>query len=605
MQTSEFATAKQIFLLLRRVRIHGGYFLVPVVLFLFTSALEGIGMGLLIPILHGFLEQDFSFIKDIPGITTILSFLSPDLNLRDRTLFVVLMGIFVTVILLKNILRYAATTSMAYLSTRALHHLRKQLFEAYLGFGKLYFDRSSIGHHSTVLSNFTISALAPVFLLDRFVHSLFSILMYIIVMCFISWKLTLIAIPLFVVLHMMVKGMILSIQHMSHAIAENASALGKKSMEILSTIPLVKAYNMEQRERKNYADMSDEGARLDFRSYAVLHLIHPLQEVILLFAVIALVAFMLSLLVSGDATTAPSFLVYFYLVLNIASRFGTLSGLRGNLAKAQGPVQEILHIFDHAGKEIVPEGKRVFRGLERRIAFSDVRFSYGGEREILRGLSFSVEKGKVTAIVGPTGAGKTTIISLLLRYYDCPSGGIFMDDTDIREFVIGSLRTHIALVSQETLLFHDSLRGNITYGIPGASEQALTEAVRRARLADFVQKLPHGLDTVIGDRGVKLSGGEKQRVSIARALLKGSEILILDEATSSLDAETERLIQEAMDDAMQGKTAIVIAHRLSTIRRAEKIIVIENGRCKEEGTLEELKAKGGTFSRLWEAQKFD
>jgi len=191
-----------------------------------------------------------------------------------------------------------------------------------------------------------------------------------------------------------------------------------------------------------------------------------------------------------------------------------------------------------------------------------------------------------------------------MRYYDCPPGTIILDDKDIRDFSLPSLLDHIALVSQETFLFNESLRYNITYGLAEVSEEQLQDTVERARLSEFVQSLPKGLDTLIGDRGVQLSGGEKQRVSIARALLKGAEILILDEATSSLDTKTEKLIQEAIDEAVRGRTTIVIAHRLSTIQHADHIVVIEQGRCLEQGALEELLAKKGTFYELWEEQKF-
>ncbi len=605
MATKELTTVQQIFFLLRRIHMHWGYFLIPTFLFLIVASLEGVGMGLLIPILHGFLQKDYSFIKDIPGIATVLSFLPGNLDLDDRMLFVILMGSFVVVILLKNILRYCATLSMSYLGVRTLHHLRKQVFNTYLSFGKLYFDRTSVGHHSTVLSQFTTYALQPLLTIDRFIHALFSIVVYIIVMCFISWKLTLFAIPLFFILHYGVKGMIVRLRHLSVSIAERTSALGKKGIEILSLIPLVKARNMEEEERHRFAAISDEGAKLAFRAKIVEHIIHPLQEMVTLFAVLLLVAFMLHLLVREQSVAAPSFLIYFYLVLNIVNRFGTLTGLRSNLANATGPVAEIVQLFDRTEKHMVPDGKRECTGLQRAITFRNLHFSYGEDREILRDLSFSIEQGKVTAIVGPTGAGKTTIISLLLRYYDCPPGSLFFDDADIREFTAASLRSHIALVSQETLLLHDTLRNNITYGASRVSEEQLLVVVERARLLDYVEELPQGLETLIGDRGVKLSGGEKQRVSIARALLAGADILILDEATSSLDSKTEKLVQEAVEEVIRGKTAIVIAHRLFTIKNADKIVVIEEGRCIEEGTLEELKGRQGVFAAHWEAQKFD
>ena len=264
----------------------------------------------------------------------------------------------------------------------------------------------------------------------------------------------------------------------------------------------------------------------------------------------------------------------------------------------------VLEIFNEEGKYFVRGGATTFPGLQHSINFKNLTFSYFDDRQVLQGVSFDVQKGKMTAIVGPTGGGKSTLISLLMRYYDCPPSTLFIDGTDIREFTLESYLGRVALVSQETLLLHDTLRYNITYGLHDVSEERLQEALKRARLQDFIGKLPQGLDTLIGDRGVRLSGGEKQRVSIARALLKNAEILILDEATSSLDSRTEALIQEAIDDAVSGRTSIVIAHRLSTIKHADKIIVVDEGRIAEQGMLQELLEKEGAFFALWEQQRF-
>jgi ABC-type multidrug transport system fused ATPase/permease subunit len=252
----------------------------------------------------------------------------------------------------------------------------------------------------------------------------------------------------------------------------------------------------------------------------------------------------------------------------------------------------------------VQSGDEIFAGLSKDISFRNVQFAYVPGRAILKNVSFAIQKGGMTAIVGPTGSGKTTIISLLMRYYDCAPGSIFLDGKDIRSFTLESYLGKVAFVSQDTLLLHDSLRNNIAYGMSEVSEERLMDAMRRARLLDLVASLPHGADTLIGDRGVQLSGGEKQRVSIARALLKDAPILILDEATSSLDSQTERLIQEAIDDAVVGRTAIVIAHRLSTIKNADHILVMEDGRIVEEGTRDQLMQNRKLFFHLWEEQKF-
>jgi len=211
----------------------------------------------------------------------------------------------------------------------------------------------------------------------------------------------------------------------------------------------------------------------------------------------------------------------------------------------------------------------------------------------------------MTAIVGPTGAGKTTAVSILLRLYDCEAGKVFIDGDDIREFTLTSLKDHMAYVSQDTLLFNETLRNNIIYGVEEpVSEDRLVYIIEQAQLEDFVKQLPQGIDTLVGDRGVKLSGGEQQRASIARAMLKGSEILILDEATSSLDTNTELLIQSAIEKAIHGRTTIVIAHRLSTIKHADWIVFLDKGQVVEQGTMDDLLLKKGRFYKSWEQQRF-
>ncbi len=360
---------------------------------------------------------------------------------------------------------------------------------------------------------------------------------------------------------------------------------------------------MEGTEQRRFTEISDEKARLDFMDNAVQAAILPLQEVITMLVATGILVGALSLFGRDQIASAPALIVYFYIIVNAASKFGTLSGYRATLATASGPLDAVLSVFDEDGKFFVRGGDQKFSGLTRDISFKNLSFGYT-DRTVLHDVSFTIKKGGMTAIVGPTGSGKSTLVSLLMRFYDCPPGTILVDAKDIRSFTLDSYLSHTALVSQETLLLNDSLRNNILYGLENVSEERLQDAVQRARLGDFIARLPKGLDTPIGDRGVRLSGGEKQRVSIARALLKGAEILMLDEATSSLDSQTEKLIQEAIDEAITGRTAIVIAHRLSTIKHADAIVVVQNGKIAETGTLDDLLQKKGVFFRLWEEQKF-
>lgn len=600
----ETSTIGKTFALLRKIGINPAYLLIPIALSVLAAGFDGFGMGMLIPLLKGFMEKDFSFVKDISILSSLLHILPVSVSGNDQMVFGVLLSGFIVVFILRNVFKFLNSMSVGYFSERTHHHLRKTIFKKYLSFGKLFFDRTTIGHHSMLLLTYSQSALNPIQSIDGFIGALFSLSVYFTVLCFISWKLTLAALPLFFLLHLVIKIMIVRIKSASYILKDRGNDLGKKSIEILSTIPLVKSTRMEQNEQRLYSEISDTKARLDFRVRMLLAAILPLQEIVTLLAAACIFVGMILLFGREQLASAPALVVYFYIIINASGKFGYLSGYRGTLAAASGPLEEVLRIFDGRDKFVVQGGEHLFSGLHRSIDFRNLSFAYQDDRAILQNISFAVCKGQMTAIVGPTGAGKSTLVHILMRYYDCPPASLFLDDRDIRDFSLDSYLQHVALVSQETLLLHDSLRANIAYGLENVTEEALQEAVKRARLAEYVEQLPQGIDTLIGDRGVKLSGGEKQRVSIARALLRNADILILDEATSSLDSRTEKYIQEAIDEVVKGRTSIVIAHRLSTIRHADRIIVLNEGRVAEEGALDELLDRKGLFFTLWEEQKF-
>lgn len=238
-----------------------------------------------------------------------------------------------------------------------------------------------------------------------------------------------------------------------------------------------------------------------------------------------------------------------------------------------------------------------------KIEFKDVHFSYEA-REVIKGISFTINKGETVALVGASGGGKSTITDLLSRFYDVNSGSITVDGIDLRDYYLSSLRTHIGTVSQDVVLFNDTIKANIALGKIGATDEEIVKAAKIANANDFIMEAPNGYDTNIGDRGAKLSGGQRQRLSIARAVLKNPDILILDEATSALDTQSEKVVQEALNSLLYGRTSLVVAHRLSTIQNADKILVIEDGRIVETGTHTELIAKGGEYKKLIDIQKF-
>jgi len=282
--------------------------------------------------------------------------------------------------------------------------------------------------------------------------------------------------------------------------------------------------------------------------------------------------------------------------------FKRLSRLYGINLQAMAAITRVLSVLDREPTVKERPGSAAFSGFKNSIEFNDIDFSYDKEISILKGINIKIPKGEILAIVGLSGAGKSTLVSLLPRLYDPCKGSVLIDGKDVKDFSIVSLRSQIGIVSQETILFNDTVANNIAFGLPEAKTERIIEAAKAANAHNFIMKMPDGYQTFIGDRGLRLSGGEKQRLALARALFKDPPILILDEATSQLDTESERLVQEAIDRLMAHRTVLVIAHRLSTIEHADNIVVFDDGSIVESGTHAELLGKGGVYKRLHELQ---
>lgn len=586
-----------------RMGVRPSFFILPTALSLVSSLCEGLSVGLLIPAAKGIIDKDFGFMRSFIARFSFIRIL-PDVFVSDTSLFVFFLSAVFCASLLKNILDYFSAIIIIRQEHKVASNIRKLVFGRYLTFGKLFFDRSAMGSLAEVVSNFSRTIAGELMMLEKIKTALFTLIVYIGIMFMISWKFTAFVILMIPLISYSSRWLDIKIRAMSMLNTEFYKNLGRNLFNVLSCIVLVKLYNSEERERGRFNRISDQAADAEFDIGKRQQLLYPLQNTLLLVLQLALVSFMALIAIMGRRGDLAEFIIFLYALRRASVHMAVFGKANASFAKMTGPVSEISRVLDDNDKFFIADGKRHFEGLRQKIELKNLNFSYLPNMEVLKGITFSVEKGKMTAIVGPTGAGKTTIINLILRLYECPSATIFMDGVDIRDFSLKSLRGHMALVSQHNLLFNDTIRFNITYALAEVNEEKLIDAVKRARLYDFIMQLPEGLDTCIGDRGVRLSGGESQRVSIARALLKGAEILILDEATSSLDTKTERLIQEAIDEAIKDRTSIVIAHRLSTIKNADKIIAIENGRVIEEGTLQELLAKNGAFYEYWTAQKF-
>jgi ATP-binding cassette, subfamily B, bacterial MsbA len=371
--------------------------------------------------------------------------------------------------------------------------------------------------------------------------------------------------------------------------------------ETILGMRVIKAFNMEAAELMKFTDTNNSFYKLSMRATKRMLLLSPFTEMIGVLAAV-LVLFLEGKDVLAGKMSFGTLGVSLAALLSMLRPFKKLSQVNAIIAQAIAGSERIHQVLDTVPTVREKDNAAVMPVFQRQIVFDHVMFNYG-HVNVLKDISLTVKHGEIIAIVGPSGAGKSTLLDLVPRFYDPNEGRILIDGKDLREYTFNSLRANIGIVTQETILFNDSVSGNIAFGQPGATAAQIEQAAKQAYVHDVILKLKHGYDTFIGDRGVKLSGGERQRIAIARAMLKNAPILILDEATSQLDTESERLVQDALNLLMRGRTVFVIAHRLSTIRHAIRILVMDAGRIVEQGTHEQLVNKeGGLYKKLCQNQ---
>ena len=387
---------------------------------------------------------------------------------------------------------------------------------------------------------------------------------------------------------------------------EELERLSHITAEAFAGHRIVKAFGAEAHEARRFSRASERLYRTNLKVTSTVALLPPLMEFLGGLAIVALIWYGSRRIGSGEMTQG-NFLAFIFAAFMMYTPVKKLSRVNTNLQQAIAAAERIFEMLDTHSEVKERAGARQLAPLRQTVEFRNVSFKYkDAAGPILQDVSFRVRAGEMVAIVGLSGAGKTTLVNLIPRFYDATGGAILIDDIDIRDVTLRSLRSQVGIVTQETVLFDDTIATNIAYGTPAASRQDVEAAARAAHAHEFISELPEGYETDIGERGQRLSGGQRQRLAIARALLKNSPILILDEATSSLDAESEQLVQDALTNLMRNRTAFVIAHRLSTVRRADKIVALERGRVAEIGTHDELLARsGGVYAKLYSLQIFD
>jgi len=508
--------------------------------------------------------------------------------------------------LLKGILDYAGTYLVNHAGFGMITNLRNDLYNSVLRRSVAFFQKHTTGTLiSTIINDIERVQFAMSSVLAEFLQQLFTFLFTAIVVIVLGRQLAW-------VLLLFVPFIVFSAVRIGRRV-RSTTRRGQDQMadvqnilhETITGNRIVKAFGMESWEVARFRTAAQRLFRANLRSVAAAAISSPLMDTFGAIAIALLLALGRSRIVHNEFTLG-AFVTFVAAVLALYNPVRKFAVFNNSFQQALGRILTLFNFMDAEDVVLEKPGAKTLPKFSGSIGFEGVCFSYQADgddsREILRGIDLEVKRGEILAIVGSSGAGKSTLVHLIPRFFDVTAGRILIDSFDVRDVTLSSLRKQIGIVTQETVLFNDTVRNNIAYGQPQVPQKHVEAAARAALAHDFIVNLPAGYDTVIGERGVRLSGGERQRLAIARALLKDAPVLILDEATSALDSESEALVQSALHNLMSGRTVFVIAHRLSTVRRADRIVVIENGTIADIGRHEELMQKLGTYRRLYELQ---
>jgi subfamily B ATP-binding cassette protein MsbA len=497
---------------------------------------------------------------------------------------------------IRSVFNYLAQlyTEMAQLNL--LDRLRKQIFEQLQAVSLSFFSKTKAGELintiTTEVEKIKQAFGGAAFLVSRSL----TITTYLLSMLLLSWQLTVISLLLFSLMAVSLSTLIARARERSFAVTAASGNLTSTAIEFINGIRTVQAFGTQELERQRYYKASSDVIQTSTKLALVWTIVKPLAEGLATTILVGMIIVAFTGTLTNGSLNVASLLTFFFVLFRFVPIVQDINGTRAVLSTIGGSTQNIKELLRTDNKQYFKNGDIKFLGLKRSIDFVSVDFGYGDSKLVLNNITLTIERGQMTALVGASGAGKTTLADLVARFYDPTAGQVLIDGVDLRQIEINSLRHKLAVVSQDTFIFNTSVRNNIAYGTEGATDAAIARAAKLANAMEFIQDMSEGFETQLGDRGVRLSGGQRQRLAIARALLRDPDILILDEATSALDSVSERLIQESLEKLSVGRTVIAIAHRLSTIVRADKVVVLEQGRIVEQGGYQELLEQCG---HLW------
>jgi ATP-binding cassette, subfamily B, bacterial MsbA len=585
--------------LLKYLKPHWGIFALATVCMVLVGVLESATHALVVPIFDQAFSQSGQRTPTLYGLQKLI----PTSGLgawRNISLLLIVFTIS------KGIAEYFSTYLMARVGQASVLHLRQDMYQHVLSQSASFFER----HRTNYLVSRLVSSAAAIEqavsnTLRDMLRESFTFIFFLAASFYYSWRLTVAALMITPIIAYLTAHFSRTLRNLARDAYEGNKFLTDTAQEALANQAIVKAYRAEAREQKRFRDVALQIVRANLRSAKIAALSPPTIEMIGILEVIVLLYLGQREIMVGRMNSAQ-FLTFLIFLFRSYDPMRKLSRLHNNLEQALAAARHVWEVMDEHAEILEKPGAVELQPLKKALELREVSFGYGNEtRAVLRNVSLSIPKGTMVALVGESGGGKSTLTKLLPRFHDPQEGTVLWDGTDLRDAKLASLRQQIALVTQETVLFNDTVRYNITYGRPDAAQAEVEEAARVAFAHDFIMELPLGYDTVIGERGIFLSGGQRQRIAIARAVLTDAPLLVLDEATSALDAESERLVQRALTNLIQNRTTVVIAHRLSTIRRANTIVVMEKGQIVETGRHEELLEQGGLYRRLYELQFAD
>ena len=567
-----------------------------IVLGIASSFADGVSLGLFLPLLSGVsnVSTHDSILSELPRVLEYNW-----LPQNEASPVLLISSLIIGAIILKHGLLFASFSIFFKLNSQISHQLRINFFDQLLRVSYLYFGQQNHGHLLNQMASETWRTSDALEIFVRLVISSSTASIYTIILLLLSWRMTLLVAVLLFLISSCVSFIVKPVESAGKEAVQANNQLSIRMCEGLSGMRTIRVFGQEGYEKRRFGKSSERVSQIFFKLNLLSLVSEPVYEILGAFGFL----FILALSFGSGLMNLPSLIVFIIVLRRLQPQVRGLHKNYINLLSLSGSVGVVLAFLNPLDKPYTLSGCDPFVGFQEAIEFKKVNFQYSSDQELsIKNISLSIQCKKFTALVGPSGSGKSTLINLLFRFYEPSAGQIYVDQKPLSQFDTSSWRGAIAVVSQDIYLFSGTVYENICYGNLDANDSAILTAAKQAHAHDFIMQLPDGYQTLVGDRGTKLSGGQRQRIALARAMIRNPEILILDEATNSLDAKSEFIIQQELEKFCRGRTVICIAHRLSTIEKADKILVMRKGSIVEQGTLEHLLDKKGLFSELYQLQ---